>query len=154
MPDDQSPSTEDLARRQAPSDPATTAAPADGSTDQGMVSDDRPADQGDREETASITNEGQRRSDGEDVSLLESAQAEQFRARWGDVQARFVDDPQAAVGAADALVAELMQSLASGFAEHKSRIESQWHGGGEMDTEELRLALRRYRSFFDRLLVT
>lgn len=90
----------------------------------------------------------------EDVSLVDSAQTDQFRARWGDVQARFVDDPREAVGAADALVAELMQSLASGFAEHKSRLETQWHGGGEVDTEELRLALRRYRSFFHRLLET
>jgi len=90
----------------------------------------------------------------EGLSLVDPAQAGQFRDRWSDVQARFVDDPEAAVGSADALVAELMQSLASGFADHKSRLETQWHSGGEVDTEELRLALRRYRSFFHRLLET
>jgi hypothetical protein len=161
MSDDQSLSTEDLAGRPAPSNAATPVAPASaGSTDPGQppvagaADDDRLADQGDREATERVTYDGQRGPDGEDVFLVDPAQVGLFRARWGDVQARFVDDPKAAVGAADGLVAELMQSLASGFADHKSRLETQWHGGGEADTEALRLALRRYRSFFDRLLET
>jgi len=73
---------------------------------------------------------------------------------WSDVQARFVDDPQEAVRTADGLVAELMQSMAQGFSEHKGRLESQWQSGGDPDTEELRQALQRYRSFFNRLLST
>jgi hypothetical protein len=89
-----------------------------------------------------------------DVALLGSADEDRFRQRWGDVQARFVDDPQEAVRSADGLVAELMQSLAQGFSEHKERLESQWQRGGDPDTEELRQALQRYRSFFDRLLST
>jgi hypothetical protein len=91
---------------------------------------------------------------GGDMALLDTAGAERFRQQWSDVQARFVDDPQEAVRAADGLVAELMQSLAQGFSEHKGRLESQWQSGGDADTEELRQALQRYRSFFNRLLAT
>jgi hypothetical protein len=92
--------------------------------------------------------------DGTDVALLDPADGERFRQRWSDVQARFVDDPQEAVRTADGLVAELMQSLAQGFSEHKGRLESAWQSGGTPDTEELRQALQRYRSFFNRLLAT
>jgi hypothetical protein len=89
-----------------------------------------------------------------DVALLDPADEERFRQRWSDVQAQFVDDPQGAVQTADGLVAELMQSLASGFSGHKGRLEAQWQSGGNPDTEELRQALQRYRSFFNRLLST
>jgi hypothetical protein len=89
-----------------------------------------------------------------DVSLLDPAEGDRFRQRWSDVQARFVDDPQEAVSTADGLVAELMRSLAEGFNQHKSHLETQWQSGGEPDTEELRQALQRYRSFFNRLLAT
>jgi hypothetical protein len=89
-----------------------------------------------------------------DVALLDSADQESFRQRWSDVQARFVDDPQGAVQTADGLVAELMQSLARGFSDHKSRLESHWQSGETPGTEDLRQALQRYRSFFDRLLAT
>jgi hypothetical protein len=89
-----------------------------------------------------------------DIALLDAAEEQGFRQRWSDTQARFVDDPQAAVQTADALVAELMQSLAGGFSEHKRRLEAHWQSGGTPDTEDLRQALQRYRSFFDRLLST
>jgi hypothetical protein len=89
-----------------------------------------------------------------DVALLDPADGQRFRQRWSDVQARFVDDPRAAVQTADSLVAELMQSLAGSFNEHKGRLESAWQSGDDPDTEELRQALQRYRSFFDRLLST
>jgi len=89
-----------------------------------------------------------------DVGLLEAADEDRFRQRWSDVQARFVDDPQEAVRTADSLVAELMQSLAQSFNDHKGRLESLLHHGAATDTEELRQALRRYRSFFNRLLST
>ena len=55
---------------------------------------------------------------------------------------------------ADALVAEVMQRLADGFAQERRNLEAQWAGGGEASTEDLRLALQRYRSFFNRLLRT
>lgn len=89
-----------------------------------------------------------------DIALLDVAEEQGFRQRSSDAQARFVDDPQGAVQTADALVAELMQSLARGFSEHKGRLESHWQSGGSPDTEDLRQALQRYRSFFDRLLST
>jgi len=89
-----------------------------------------------------------------DLPLLEEGEAEDFLRRWSEVQARFVDDPQAAVRDGDSLVAELLQALAARFAAHKDALDQQWQGGGEAGTEELRLALQSYRSFFQRLLST
>ena len=89
-----------------------------------------------------------------DMALLDAADETSFRQRWSDTQAGFVDDPREAVRAADGLVAELMQSLARGFSEHKARLEAHWQSGGDPDTEDLRRALQRYRSFFNRLLST
>jgi hypothetical protein len=86
--------------------------------------------------------------------LLSSSDESRYRQTWRDVQGRFVDDPHEAVRSADALVAEVIQSLAQRFSEHKGRLESQWQQGGQPDTEELRQALQRYRDFFDRLLAT
>jgi len=74
-----------------------------------------------------------------------------FRDDWRELQTAFVDDPQRAVREADELVAAVIQSLASTFAEHKTELESQWQQG-EAPTEDLRVALRRYRSFFNQLL--
>ncbi|MFC5052195.1 hypothetical protein [Saccharothrix xinjiangensis] len=68
------------------------------------------------------------------------------------MQADFVDDPREAVQRADELVAQVIQNLATTFAARKSSLEGQWQQGGQVDTEELRQALKRYRSFFDRLL--
>ena len=84
--------------------------------------------------------------------LFAGNQADDFRTRWGDVQAGFVDEPRQAVQQADALVAEVMQRLAQVFADERAKLEQQWDRGGDTDTEALRQALRRYRSFFDRLL--
>jgi hypothetical protein len=80
--------------------------------------------------------------------------ANSYLSRWQDIQAAFVDQPSSAVKAADSLVAELMQRLAEGFASERDRLEQQWSGGQDADTEELRVALQRYRSFFNRLLKT
>ncbi|MFF7408125.1 hypothetical protein [Streptomyces lydicus] len=88
-----------------------------------------------------------------DAPLLGPEQDE-FRSRWQRIQSEFVDDPRQAVGAADTLVAEVMQALATTFAEHKQGLEGQWHRGEDVATEELRVALQRYRSFFHRLLNT
>ena len=68
------------------------------------------------------------------------------------MQTGFVDEPRAAVEQADALVAEVMKRLADSFATERQALEQQWSRGDDVSTEELRLALRRYRSFFDRLL--
>jgi len=82
--------------------------------------------------------------------LFGTEDAEKFRLRWRELQADFVDDPKHAVEGADHLVDEVMRSLTEIFAEHKRELEGQLREGGE--TEELRVALRRYRSFFEQLL--
>jgi hypothetical protein len=84
--------------------------------------------------------------------LLAEEDEESFRTHWQEIQNRFVDDPREAVHAADALVADVMQTLAATFAQHKRDLEAQWSQGGEANTEDLRVALRNYRSFFNRLL--
>ena len=86
--------------------------------------------------------------------LLATEDAEGFRARWTDVQTGFVDAPRRAVEAADALVAELMQHLASTFADERGQLERQWDQGDDVPTDHLRDAFQRYRSFFERLLAT
>ena len=86
--------------------------------------------------------------------LLDAGDTEAFRSRWRELQAGFVDEPQRVVEAADTLVAEVMQRLAQTFAAERESLEAQWAGGGEASTEDLRVALQRYRSFFERLLST
>jgi hypothetical protein len=86
------------------------------------------------------------------AQLLEGDEMQSMRAQWKDIQAEFVDEPRKAVQDADALVADLMQRLAQMFAGERDQLESRWAGGGEVSTEDLRDGLRRYRSFFERLL--
>jgi hypothetical protein len=85
-------------------------------------------------------------------ALFPSTEARTFQSRWSDIQASFVDEPRRAVEEADGLVAEVMQKLAQVFADERGRLEQQWDRGEDTNTEALRQALRRYRSFFDRLL--
>ena len=84
--------------------------------------------------------------------LLEEHELQDIRAQWKEIQAAFVDEPRQAVQDADALVAELMQRLAQMFATERQQLESRWAGGDDVSTEDLRHGLRRYRSFFERLL--
>ena len=84
--------------------------------------------------------------------LFPSTEAQDFRARWDTIQAGFVDEPRRAVEAADSLVAAAMKRLAETFADERQSLETQWDRGDDVSTEDLRLALRRYRSFFGRLL--
>ena len=84
--------------------------------------------------------------------LLDQPETDSFTTRWREIQVDFVDRPRESVEHADALVAELMQRLAASFAEERGRLEQQWDGGDDVSTEDLRVALTRYRSFFDRLL--
>jgi len=84
--------------------------------------------------------------------LLPEADETDLRARWEEIQTRFVDDPRRAVEDADALVAGVMKSLAEGFAQAREQLEGQWSRGEDVGTEDLRVALQRYRSFFQRLL--
>jgi hypothetical protein len=84
--------------------------------------------------------------------LLSEQEEEDFRSRWNNIQTGFVDEPRRAVEQADELVAQTMQRLAQSFSDQKSSLETQWEKSEKISTEELRVALRRYRSFFDRLL--
>jgi hypothetical protein len=86
------------------------------------------------------------------VALFNKDDADELRQRWYDVQARFVDDPRASVGAADELVATTIRRLTETFADERNRLETEWGNSDQVGTEELRIAFRRYRSFFDRLL--
>jgi hypothetical protein len=84
--------------------------------------------------------------------LFDESDSGRLRSRWDEVQTEFVDSPQQAVQDADALVAELMQHLAETFAHERDTLEQQWVRGEDVTTEDLRVALTRYRSFFERLL--
>jgi hypothetical protein len=86
------------------------------------------------------------------AQLLEDSELQGIRVQWKDIQADFVDEPRKAVQDADALVAELMQRLAQTFASEREQLEARWSGGDDVSTEDLRHGLRRYRSFFERLL--
>jgi len=86
------------------------------------------------------------------TALFASDEAGRLHDQWTDVQAGFVDEPRAAVERADSLVAEVMKKLAEGFAKERAWLERQWDRGDNVTTEDLRIALQRYRSFFDRLL--
>jgi hypothetical protein len=85
-------------------------------------------------------------------SLLPEGEESDFQRRWEEIQTRFVDDPRQAVEDADALVAGVMQRIAEGFAQARDGLEGQWSRGEDVGTEELRVALQRYRAFFRRLL--
>ena len=90
--------------------------------------------------------------DKELVPLLEEGEAEKFRTRWQDIQTDFVDDPSSSVERADELVAQVINSITENFARERDSLEEQWNRGEEASTEDLRSAIKRYRSFFNRLL--
>jgi hypothetical protein len=85
-------------------------------------------------------------------SLFAEGELSGLRSRWDDIQSAFVDDPRECVQKADALVSDVVDQLTTGFTEARSRLEAQWARGEQASTEDLRLALKRYREFFQRLL--
>jgi hypothetical protein len=137
--------------------PAETGDTSATSADAGATTDDTGATTTDTGEAAEARGDerpgkaAEERGD-EDAALLPDELATEFQGRWESIQTTFVDDPQDAVEKADALVAELMQRLADGFARERERLEGQWSRGEDVSTEDLRVALQRYRSFFRRLL--
>src|SRR5262245_1778076 len=86
------------------------------------------------------------------ATLFRDRDAADLRKRWSDIQGGFVDEPRKAVEQADTLVADVMKRLAEGFTSERSTLEKQWDRGDNVTTEDLRVALQKYRSFFDRLL--
>ena len=91
-------------------------------------------------------------SDEQLVPLFEEEAARKFRARWLSIQSKFVDDPGDSVKQADDLVADVIKNVTTSFANRRISLEKGWNGGDNTSTEDLRLALKQYRSFFDRLL--
>jgi hypothetical protein len=87
---------------------------------------------------------------GSDDRLLPPREAARFMRLWEDLQAGFVDEPRGTVGQADELVAQVMSRIAEGFANERDRLEGQWARGEDVPTEDLRVALQRYREFFRR----
>jgi hypothetical protein len=86
------------------------------------------------------------------MPLFSESERGDFRLQWSKLQTGFVDEPRRTVEDADKLVAAVIQRLAEGFANERSGLEKQWDSGDNVSTEDLRVALQRYRSFFDRLL--
>lgn len=84
--------------------------------------------------------------------LFDPMDADQYRKRWTSVQGEFVNEPRQAVQQADSLVADLMQKLATEFSSTRESLERQWDDSTDVSTEDLRIAMTRYRSFFERLL--
>jgi hypothetical protein len=89
---------------------------------------------------------------GDDTPLFPEQETRGFRAEWDEIQIAFVDEPRRSVERADELVARTMQRLAQIFSDERGRLEAPWGRGEQVSTEDLRLALQRYRSFFGRLL--
>lgn len=94
---------------------------------------------------------GNEPSDDADL-LLPAGRRDELRRRWTDVQGSFIDEPQGSVRRADELVQELLRSVAEGFEGARRGLEAEWQRGEGANTESLRLALRRYRALFERLL--
>jgi hypothetical protein len=86
------------------------------------------------------------------MPMFDGAEAAGYRTQWDAIQTGFVDEPRKAVQEADALVTLVTKRLADVFSEERASLETQWGKGDEISTEDLRIALRRYRSFFERLL--
>jgi hypothetical protein len=90
---------------------------------------------------------------GSQAPLLDHVATEHFRTRWNAIQGQFVDEPRAAVQQADAMVTEVIEQLTQMFSSEHHSLEVQWKDGKDVSTEDLRKALQRYRSFFNRLMV-
>ena len=134
--------TELKERDPATADSAVTQMP----TDQLEVSRDRETPETTNKIVA-VTKEGEALA-----PLFPAAVADDFRSRWSAVQGSFVDDPGQAVRHGDELVAEVLKSLADSFSSERAKVEGQENQTGKTSTEDLRIALRRYRAFFERLL--
>jgi hypothetical protein len=106
----------------------------------------------DWDNTAAITTDHPVQDAGAVTPLFSDSDIGDLRSRWSNVQAQFVDEPRRAVANADQLVATVMQRLAEGFARERDSLETQWDSGETASTEDLRMALQRYRAFFNRLL--
>src|SRR5262245_46626203 len=116
--------------------------------DAAVSSTARPADR----EVPTRRYEGQPADAAERTALFEPAVLNDFNGRWAEIQTGFVDEPRSAVQRADALVSDVITRIGDSFSRERGQLEQQWDRGGDVSTEDLRVALQRYRSFFSRLL--
>jgi hypothetical protein len=131
-----------------PSDVTIQASPTPDATS-GSHPDSFEAQSGRRANNAADQSE---QAGSENLALFSEFEINDLRSRWSTVQAGFVDAPRRSVEQADELVAAVMQRISDGFAQERSTLERQWDRGDSISTEDLRLALQRYRVFFGRLL--
>jgi hypothetical protein len=104
------------------------------------------------EEAAAEQTQSPGRDDEDATQLFQPEERQDLESRWNDVQSRFVDEPRTSVEEANELVGELMERVVSGFQTQRTELEEQWDRGDDVTTEDLRVALQRYRYFFARLL--
>ena len=121
-------------------------------SDIAAASDERRIETLERERAEQAEAGGRRPIDEGPTPLFANDELNGYRTRWSAIQTGFVDEPRRAVEEADSLVAELMKRLAEGFAEERRQLEANWERADQVSTEDLRIAMRRYRSFFERLL--
>jgi hypothetical protein len=114
--------------------------------------DDRNVTEERRADERPRTTDDRQTPDERPMPMFGGAEAAGYRTQWDAIQTGFVDEPRKAVQEADALVALVMKRLSDVFADERGSLERQWGKGDEISTEDLRVALRRYRSFFERLL--
>lgn len=119
-----------------------------------VIPDGKPDVQRDRREADVVSGEVAHdvRDAGDRAPLFDQTDAGGYRTRWGAIQTGFVDEPRKAVEEADVLVAEVVKRLSDVFTDERGRLESAWGRNETVSTEDLRQAMRRYRSFFERLL--
>jgi hypothetical protein len=114
--------------------------------------------QGDRQDTEPSTTgpktssppQAEGRRDGS--ARIPDAKLGAYAGKWTEIQAGFVDDPRRTLEQADRLVAEVIDHLSKLFTDERSRLKSQWSRDGKADTEDLRVAMQRYREFFQTLV--
>jgi hypothetical protein len=129
-------------------DTATAAAPATGEESPETLAAEARATEARAAEARAATPA----ANAHQTELFDTGAADELRTRWQAIQVAFVDEPRGAVEQADKLVDEVLKQLADSFTRERGELERAWSGGSEASTEDLRQAIRRYRSFFNRLL--
>ncbi len=69
---------------------------------------------------------------------------------WNEIQAMFVDDPLASIARAAGLVDDRVEELIQSVRERQQSVQSAWQANSA-GTEELRVALQHYRTFWNNL---
>ena len=144
-------STGDLDSTERTGASTETIGPSIAGTDPSIVATDSSA-KGIESSTGGTDSSTEQTESPTEKSLFAEDELSGLRSRWDEVQSGFVDDPRECVQKADGLVSDVVDRLTTGFSEARSRLEAQWARGEEASTEDLRLALKRYREFFQRLL--